>query len=96
MSSPDVELHVACAVVRRSGTILFTQRAADQSHPLLWELPGGKIEEGESVEACAVRELHEELELDIVPVGLLGPFPWRYPERRIVLHPVLADLGTRR
>jgi 8-oxo-dGTP diphosphatase len=96
MASVETELHVACAVVRRAGTVLFTQRAADQTHPLLWEFPGGKIDEGETAEACAVRELREELELDIVPVTLLHPFPWRYPRRTIVLHPLLAELGDDR
>lgn len=43
------------------GRILVTQRRADQPMPLAWELPGGKIEPGESPVAALTRELAEEL-----------------------------------
>jgi len=52
---------VVAALVRDGGRILLTQRRADQSMPLQWEFPGGKIEEGESPTAALERELAEEL-----------------------------------
>jgi 8-oxo-dGTP diphosphatase len=54
---------VVAALVRREsdGHILVSQRRADQSLPLHWEFPGGKIEPGEAPEAALIRELAEEL-----------------------------------
>jgi 8-oxo-dGTP diphosphatase len=53
---------VVAALVRDAGgRILLSQRRADQSLPLHWEFPGGKIEPGEAPEAALIREVHEEL-----------------------------------
>lgn len=52
---------VVAGLIVGPGGILLTQRRADQPLPLLWELPGGKIEPGESPEAALARELAEEL-----------------------------------
>ena len=54
-------VRVAAAVVRRGGRLLLTQRPPGGPLALQWELPGGKIEEGESAEHALVRELREEL-----------------------------------
>jgi len=57
---------VVAALVRRErdGHILVSQRRADQSLPLHWEFPGGKVEPGEAPEAALARELREELGCD--------------------------------
>jgi 8-oxo-dGTP diphosphatase len=54
-------VQVVAAVIEREGKILIGRRKAEQSHPLKWEFPGGKIETGESPEQALVRELDEEL-----------------------------------
>ena len=41
----------------------------DEELPLMWEFPGGKLEEGETLEECILREIKEELELDIAVLG---------------------------
>jgi 8-oxo-dGTP diphosphatase len=60
-AAPRKRLLVVAALVRQEGRILLSQRRADQSLPLCWEFPGGKVEPGEAPEAALVREVEEEL-----------------------------------
>jgi 8-oxo-dGTP diphosphatase len=55
------KLVVAGLIVGDDRRILITQRRADQSLPLQWEFPGGKVEPGEAPEAALARELAEEI-----------------------------------
>lgn len=52
---------VAAAIAIRESKILVSRRAPGQSLEGLWEFPGGKVEAGEDVQTCIVRELDEEL-----------------------------------
>ena len=54
-------VRVAAAVVRHGDRLLLTQRPPGGPLGLMWELPGGKIEEGETPEHALARELREEL-----------------------------------
>ena len=58
-------LVVAALVARDDGRVLMSQRRADQSLPLHWEFPGGKVEPGEAPEAALAREVREELGCDV-------------------------------
>lgn len=58
---PRQRLLVVAALIERRGRVLLSQRRSDQSFPLTWEFPGGKVEVGESPEAALVREIREEL-----------------------------------
>lgn len=59
-------LHVsAVALVDVDGRVLLAQRPAGKSMAGLWEFPGGKVQDGETPEAALVRELDEELGIDI-------------------------------
>jgi mutator protein MutT len=57
-------IDVVCAVVMRAGRVLLVRRRAGGTHGGLWELPGGKVEAGESHTAALVRELAEELGIE--------------------------------
>ena len=67
--------------VRRRTALLLTQRAAGlRAHRSQWALPGGRCDEGETPVMAALRELHEELSLELGPddvLGLLDDYPTR-------------------
>ena len=63
-------LVAACALVDADNRVLLAQRPEGKSLAGLWEFPGGKIEPGESPEACLVRELEEELGIRTKPACL--------------------------
>ena len=66
MSGPDKRLLlvVACALVDTDGRVLIAQRPEGKQFAGLWEFPGGKVEKGETPEACLIRELREELGIE--------------------------------
>ena len=66
-------LVVAVALVDIDGRVLIAQRPEGKSMAGLWEFPGGKVEEGEQPEAALIRELEEELGID-VSENCLAPF----------------------
>jgi len=59
------EVHIAIGVIRKKGQILITKRKSDGLLGGLWEFPGGKIKEDESSEEACIREIKEEVNLDI-------------------------------
>lgn len=61
---------VAAALVGDNGQVLMHRRPIDKEHGGLWEFPGGKIELGETPHAALVRELREELGIEIDPAAV--------------------------
>jgi len=55
---------VAAAVIERDGRILIARRKKGMHMEYKWEFPGGKVESGETAEACLRRELMEELNIE--------------------------------
>lgn len=85
MTSPLVE--VAAAVIRDdAGRYLITRRREGTHLAGLWEFPGGKREPDESLEACLLRELREELSATFAVGDRLETIRWVYPEKTVVLH----------
>jgi 8-oxo-dGTP diphosphatase len=86
-------VEVVCGVIRNSeGAYLACQRPSDKHLGGLWEFPGGKVDPGESPESALVRELREELAVE-VEIGLpLGPVVWNYSEKTIRLRPFLCTI----
>jgi 8-oxo-dGTP diphosphatase len=74
------KLVVAALVRDEHRRVLLTQRRADQPMPLLWELPGGKVEPGEAPTVALEREIMEELGCR-AEVGKIDDVVFhRYPE----------------
>ncbi len=78
---------VAAAVtVREDGAVLVAQRNVDAMLGGLWEFPGGKREEGESLSECLVREMREELGVEVEVGEPVIVVPHAYSHLRITLH----------
>ena len=67
---PTIEV-VAAALTDGEGRWLMHKRPLAKHHGGLWEFPGGKVEDGETHESALVRELKEELGIDVDPDDLL-------------------------
>jgi 8-oxo-dGTP diphosphatase len=65
-------IRVVAAVIERGGRYLITQRRASAVLPLLWEFPGGRVEEGESDAAALKREVLFRLGVDIQTAQLMS------------------------
>ena len=76
-----VAIVVVQSEVDGEASILLTKRPQSlRRHAGQWALPGGRLDDGETVEQAALRELHEELRLDLPPaaiMGLLDDYPTR-------------------
>ena len=86
-SSRRLLLVAAAALIDSSGRVLITQRPAHKQLGGLWEFPGGKVELGEAPEQALVRELKEELDLNVEP-DALDPFAFAshaYPDFHLLM-----------
>ena len=85
-------IHVACAIIEKDGKVLSVQRSETMSLPLKWEFPGGKIDEGEGPEQCLMREVREELGIEVVLVHALSPVSHQYPDFKVTLYPFICRI----
>jgi 8-oxo-dGTP diphosphatase len=76
---------VAAALITREGRILITQRREEDDRGLLWEFPGGKVEEGEDPRQTLERELQEEIGIKGEAGALFDATFHFYPEHPILL-----------
>lgn len=79
-------INVVAAVIKdENEKILITQRNLKKAQGGLWEFPGGKIEPNETRENAIVREIKEELDIDIEVKSYLSEKVFNYPEKDINL-----------
>jgi mutator protein MutT len=78
-------VEVSAALIFRDGKILITQRHAKSHLGGLWEFPGGKREPDETFEQCLVRELREELGIEVEVGGLFEEISHAYAEKTVRL-----------
>ena len=76
-------MEVAAGLVFRDGKLLITRRPAAAHLGGLWEFPGGKREAGETFSECLVRELREELGIEVEVGPKLASVTHAYPEKTV-------------
>lgn len=79
-------IRVVAAVVQRNERYLITQRRKTAVLPLLWEFPGGKVEDGESDEQALAREMHERLGVEVEVGQLISFVSHPYESYSVDLH----------
>ncbi len=83
-------INVTCAVIWFDDKILVTQRSSTMSLPLKWEFPGGKLEKNESKVDCVIREIREEINIEIEVLEELSNSLYQYEDVEINLIPYIA------
>ncbi len=79
-------INVAAGLIMCGGKVLIGQRKHGKDLEYKWEFPGGKLEQGETYEACLARELMEEMDLKISVGEHFMDSAYDYDFGRVVLH----------
>ncbi|MEQ1731155.1 MAG: (deoxy)nucleoside triphosphate pyrophosphohydrolase [Vicinamibacterales bacterium] len=85
-SAPTEVIVVVAAVIEDGDRFLLTRRQAGVHLEGFWEFPGGKVDVGETHEAALIREMREELDVDVTVGAQVFAAVHRYPDRRVALH----------
>ena len=85
-------IEVTCAIIRNEeNEVLVVQRGEKSDHPFKWEFPGGKLKDNETAEECILREIQEELSIDIVICKRMTDAEYDYGNKQIKLIPFICD-----
>lgn len=86
-------VEVVAAIIQRDGLVYATQRGYGEWKDW-WEFPGGKVEPGESCEAALIREIREELTVEIQVEQRLCTVAYDYPTFHLVMHCYFCKLAS--
>ncbi len=90
MSKPHIE--VAAGIIKKDRQILISRRGEDSHLAGYWEFPGGKRKEGESYEECLIREILEELNIEVFIERLFEEVTYEYSEKIVTLRFFLCGI----
>ena len=77
---------VNVVIINKDKKVLIAKRKPDKPMPNKWEFPGGKLEENETLRECGVREIKEELEIDVAIDEYVGYEDLEFDEKNFRLH----------
>jgi 8-oxo-dGTP diphosphatase len=92
-------VQVVAGILERDGHVLICRRKPEQSHPLKWEFPGGKVEPGETPEQALARELEEELGIARTTGREITRYDYTYPGKNpieLIFYRILSFTGEPR
>lgn len=84
-------MEVVAAVIKNDSNILITSRGYGD-YENMWEFPGGKMEMGETQEEALIREIKEELELDIIVSNYLTTVDYDYSDFHLTMHCYICEI----
>ena len=84
-------IEVCAAIIIKEKSVFVAQRNYGDFAGK-WEFPGGKVKDGETGEECIIREIEEELGVEIEVIDLVSTIPHSYPKFKILLHSYLCKL----
>ena len=84
-------IEVVAAIIKKEDKIFITRRSYGEFTDM-WEFPGGKIELGETREEALIREIKEELELDINNLEYLTTVEYDYPNFHLTMHCFICEI----
>ena len=84
-ADPHHVIDVSAGLVFRAHRLLITQRRLNDHLGGFWEFPGGKVEPGETFQACLTRELREELGIEVSVGAEVEEITHSYPEKTVRL-----------
>lgn len=84
-------IEVVAAIIVKGKKVFATQRGYGEFKDG-WEFPGGKIEQGESPEEALIREIREELDVDIKVGRLLETVEYDYPNFHLTMHCFICEI----
>ena len=85
-------IHVTAALIERDGKMLIAQRRRGEYLELKWELPGGKVEDGETPEECLRREMAEEFMVNVEVGDFMGSIIHSYSDLTVCLMAYRVEL----
>lgn len=87
------KIEVVAAIIKNGQKILCAQRGPAKLDYIgyKWEFPGGKVEDGESLEHAIQREIQEELKLEVTAKKLYITVSHQYPDFHITMHAFICD-----
>lgn len=89
---PVPHITVCAAIIQRNGLVLIARRPSKGLLGGLWEFPGGKVEQGESLQEALTREIREELGAEISVEQNFGEYHHAYTHFKVTLHAWLSIL----
>ncbi|MCI4668966.1 MAG: (deoxy)nucleoside triphosphate pyrophosphohydrolase [Bacteroidia bacterium] len=84
-------IDVSCGIIEREGKVLAARKASHKPYAGKWEFPGGKLDPFETAESALIREIFEELAIQIRIVQRLPEVVHAYPYKVVRLYPIICQ-----